>query len=65
MENIQMVDLISQYQDIKQEVLDEMSQVLDYAQFINGPVIKEFQSNLETFLNVNHVIPCANGTDAL
>ena len=60
-----MVDLISQYKNIKQEVLDEMSQVLDHAQFINGPVVKEFQNNLELFLNVDHVIPCANGTDAL
>lgn len=65
MKKIQMVDLISQYQDIKEEVKAEFDRVLDTAMFINGPLVKEFQADLEAYLNVKHVIPCANGTDAL
>ena len=60
-----MVDLISQYQNIKDEVQHEINQVLDTAAFINGPVVKAFQEDLEAYLKVKHVIPCANGTDAL
>lgn len=62
---IQMVDLVSQYAKIKEEVKAELDKVLDSAMFINGPVVHEFQAELESYLNVNHVIPCANGTDAL
>lgn len=65
MKKIQMVDLISQYQDIKEEIRVEFDRVLDSAMFINGPLVKEFQADLESYLNVRHVIPCANGTDAL
>lgn len=65
MKKIQMVDLISQYQQIKDEVKTELDRVLDTAMFINGPLVKEFQQDLESYLNVKHVIPCANGTDAL
>ena len=60
-----MVDLIGQYNNIKEEVKDELDKVLDNATFINGPVVKEFQSGLVNFLKVRNVIPCANGTDAL
>jgi len=62
---IQMVDLISQYQNIKEEVKLELDKVLDSAMFINGPAVKEFQADLENYLGIKHVIPCANGTDAL
>ena len=65
MKEIRMVDLIGQYEKIKGEVKKEINQVLDSATFINGPVVKEFQSDLESYLAVEHVIPCANGTDAL
>lgn len=65
MKPIQMADLIGQYQNIKEEVQLEINKVLDSASFINGPVVKEFQSDLEQYLSVKHVIPCANGTDAL
>ena len=65
MEKIQMVDLGSQYQKIKEEVDQGIQQVIDSSAFIGSPVIKEFSSNLESYLGVNHVIPCANGTDAL
>ena len=60
-----MVDLVSQYEKIKPEVLSSIEQIMDSAAFINGPAVKSFQSDLETYLNVKHVIPCANGTDAL
>lgn len=60
-----MVDLISQYQQIKDEIRVEFDRVLDSAMFINGPLVKEFQADLEQYLGVKHVIPCANGTDAL
>ena len=65
MKEIRMVDLVGQYGKIKEEVKKEIEQVLDSATFINGPVVKEFQSDLESYLAVEHVIPCANGTDAL
>ena len=62
---IQMVDLKGQYQKIKQEVDTSIQNVLDTTAFINGPAVKDFQADLEKYLHVNHVIPCANGTDAL
>lgn len=65
MKKIQMVDLISQYQKIKPAVDSAISSILESAQFINGPEVKAFQSELESYLGVKHVIPCANGTDAL
>jgi len=65
MKKIQMVDLISQYEKIKPEVKTAIDDILDNAQFINGPDVKSFKSELETYLGVKHVIPCANGTDAL
>ena len=65
MEKIQMVDLISQYKKIKPEVDSAIMQVIENAQFINGPQVSSFQADLEKYLDVKHVIPCANGTDAL
>ena len=62
---IQMVDLKGQYQKIKTEVDAAIQNVIDNTAFINGPAVKEFQANLEKYLGVKHVIPCANGTDAL
>ena len=62
---IQMVDLKGQYQKIKTEVDAAMNEVISSTSFINGPAVNEFQSNFETYLNIKHVIPCANGTDAL
>lgn len=62
---IEMVDLKGQYQQIKDEIRSEFDKVLDSAAFINGSVVKEFQADLEQYLRVKHVIPCANGTDAL
>lgn len=65
MKKIQMVDLQSQYYKIKNEVDNAVLNVMDSAAFINGPEVKSFQSDLENYLDVKHVIPCANGTDAL
>lgn len=65
MSNIQMVDLKSQYAKIKNEIDSAISTVLEHTQFIGGPEVKSFKKNLENYLNVKHVIPCANGTDAL
>jgi UDP-2-acetamido-2-deoxy-ribo-hexuluronate aminotransferase len=65
MEPIRMVDLMGQYAKIKEEVKTEINKVLDNASFINGPAVSEFQLDLEKYLSVKHVIPCANGTDAL
>jgi UDP-2-acetamido-2-deoxy-ribo-hexuluronate aminotransferase len=62
---IQMVDLKSQYEKIKSEVDTAIQNVLTNTAFINGPEVKEFQKELEAYLGVKHVIPCANGTDAL
>lgn len=60
-----MVDLVGQYNKIKEEVKAEIEKVLDSAAFINGPAVQDFQQSLEKYLDVKHVIPCANGTDAL
>lgn len=65
MKKIQMVDLQSQYEKIQPEVDKAMLEVVKSAAFINGPEVKSFQSELEEYLGVKHVIPCANGTDAL
>lgn len=65
MKNIQMVDLVGQYQRIKSEVDGAMQEVVDSAYFVGGPAIKNFQSNLANYLGVKHVIACGNGTDAL
>ncbi len=64
-EKNQMVDLQSQYQKIKNEVDEKVLNVMQSAQFINGPEVQNFQKELEQYLGVKHVIPCANGTDAL
>ncbi len=65
MQNIPMVDLVGQYNKIKPEVDSAIQEILSTAAFINGPHVKTFQENLQKYLNVKHVIPCANGTDAL
>jgi UDP-2-acetamido-2-deoxy-ribo-hexuluronate aminotransferase len=65
MKKIQMVDLKSQYEKIKTTVDASIQEVLDTNTYINGPLVHQFQKNLEEYLGVKHVIPCANGTDAL
>ncbi|UJF29112.1 DegT/DnrJ/EryC1/StrS family aminotransferase [Kaistella sp. 97-N-M2] len=65
MKKIQMVDLQSQYYKIKADVDNAVLNVIDSAAFINGPEVKSFQNELQEYLDVKHVIPCANGTDAL
>ncbi len=60
-----MVDLKSQYQKIKPEIDAAIQEVIESTAFINGPAVKNFQEHLEQYLNVKHVIPCGNGTDAL
>jgi UDP-2-acetamido-2-deoxy-ribo-hexuluronate aminotransferase len=65
MSSIQMVDLKGQYEKIKNEIDEAVLSCIGSTAFINGPQVKEFQSNLESYLKIKHVIPCANGTDAL
>lgn len=65
MKKIQMVDLQGQYEPLKAQIQASFAEVLDSAAFINGPEVQAFQKELETYLQVKHVIPCANGTDAL
>jgi dTDP-4-amino-4,6-dideoxygalactose transaminase len=65
MKKIQMVDLISQYEKIQSEIDSAVLNVIRSAAYINGPEVKSFQKEMEDYLNVKHVIPCANGTDAL
>lgn len=62
---IQMVDLKGQYDKIKEVINVEIQNCLDNTAYINGPAVKEFQQDFEKYLKVKHVIPCANGTDAL
>lgn len=65
MKKIQMVDLKGQYEGIKDEVNASMQEILESTAFINGPQVHDFQKELQEYLGVKHVIPCANGTDAL
>ncbi|HMR83069.1 MAG TPA: DegT/DnrJ/EryC1/StrS family aminotransferase [Niabella sp.] len=65
MHPIQMVDTHTQYLNIKEEVDKAVLEVMDSSAFINGPAVKEFAQNLAAYLGTTHVIPCANGTDAL
>lgn len=65
MRKIQMVDLKQQYAKIKMEIDTALQLVLDNATFINGPAVTGFANNLSQYLDTKHVIPCANGTDAL
>jgi dTDP-4-amino-4,6-dideoxygalactose transaminase len=65
MEPIQMVDLKNQYLRIKAAIDESILQVLDSSAFINGKPVQTFAESLSTYLGVKHVIPCANGTDAL
>lgn len=60
-----MVDLKGQYNKIKEEVDASIKEVMDTTSYINGSAVKSFSRNLESYLNVENVIPCANGTDAL
>jgi len=60
-----MVDLKNQYLKIKKEIDSEIINCIENSQFINGPAVNNFQSSLQDYLNVKHVIPCANGTDSL
>jgi len=63
--NIQMVDLKSQYDKIKDQVDEAILSVIDSTAFIKGPEVTEFKRELQEYLSVKHVIPCGNGTDAL
>ncbi|HNI54441.1 MAG TPA: DegT/DnrJ/EryC1/StrS family aminotransferase [Chitinophagales bacterium] len=65
MRKLQMVDLGTQYAAIRDEVNAGIQEVIDTTQFINGSATKAFASELGQYLGVQHVIPCANGTDAL
>jgi len=65
MKKIQMVDLKGQYENIKERVNRSVIDVIESTAFINGPEVHQFQKELEDYLGVTHVIPCANGTDAL
>jgi UDP-2-acetamido-2-deoxy-ribo-hexuluronate aminotransferase len=65
MQPIQMVDLKQQYAKIKKEVDAAIHEVIDSAAFINGKAVTDFAGSLSKYLGIEHVIPCANGTDAL
>jgi UDP-2-acetamido-2-deoxy-ribo-hexuluronate aminotransferase len=62
---IQMVDLKGQYEKIRSEIDSEIQQVISNTAFIGGPSVQKFQDGLANYLGAKHVIPCANGTDAL
>jgi UDP-2-acetamido-2-deoxy-ribo-hexuluronate aminotransferase len=65
MKKIQMVDLIGQYEKIQPEIDKAVLDVIRSSAYINGPEVKSFQAEMEQYLGAKHVIPCANGTDAL
>ena len=63
--NILMIDLVGQYEKIKDQINQSIIKSLHDGKYINGPIVTEFSNNLSKYLNIKHVIPCANGTDAL
>lgn len=63
--NIQMVDLLGQYDKIKTEIDTQIQEVIRSTVFVKGGKVNEFEENLKRYLNAGHVIACANGTDAL
>ncbi len=65
MEAIKMVDLKRQYDRFRDEIDTAIQEVLDSTAFINGPSVKAFRDEFASYLDVPHVIPCGNGTDAL
>ncbi len=65
MRPIQMVDLKQQYAKIRDEVSSALQDVMDNTAFINGKAVTDFAAGLSRYLSIKHVIPCANGTDAL
>ncbi len=65
MKKIQMVDLQGQYTELQSKITASFEEVLKNTSFINGPDVQLFAKELENYLGVKHVIPCANGTDAL
>src|SRR5665213_581927 len=65
MKPLHMVDLKQQYLNIKEQVDAAIAEVLDSTIFIGGPEVADFSKKLANYLGVKHVIPCANGTDAL
>ncbi len=65
MKPIQMVDLKTQYQKLKPEIDKAVIDVLESSAFINGKPVQQFAESFSNYLGVKHVIPCANGTDAL
>jgi len=65
MKKLQMVDLQGQYQKIKGQIDTQLQDVLNSSAYVNGPQVHAFQKELEDYLGVKNVIPCANGTDAL
>ena len=65
MQKIEMADLVGQYRRIKPEIDQAIQTVLDTGRFIGGPAVDSFSANLAQYLDVKHVVPCANGTDAL
>jgi UDP-2-acetamido-2-deoxy-ribo-hexuluronate aminotransferase len=65
MQNLQMVDLKRQYHKIKSEIDTAILNVIESTAFIGGPDVQSFAKELAQYLDVKHVIPCANGTDAL
>ena len=65
MKEIRMVDLVGQYEKIREEINQAIEQVILSSAFINGPEVQQFGKELGKYLDCRHVIPCANGTDAL
>ena len=60
-----MVDLMGQYSKIKHDIDKNIISTIESGRFVNGPIVKDFANKLSAFLEIDHVIPCANGTDAL
>ena len=63
--NIPMVDLMGQYRKIKDQIDKNLIDCIESGRLVNGPIVSDFCNNLSKYLNVKHVIPCANGTDAI
>lgn len=65
MREIQMVDLLTQYERLRSDIDNAIFSVINSSAFIKGPGVKLFEEELQEYLGVRNVISCANGTDAL
>jgi len=65
LEMIPMVDLSKQFADVKEEIFEMMSQILESSHYILGPKVQEFEKKVAAYMGTDAALGVASGTDAL